>query len=407
MKLPIGLRYEGIDETKYCLKLTKNMYGQKQAGRVWKKYLVDGLRNIGFKQSESGEECIFYRRDVIFFFYVDDGCFLSPNVDSVTKAIEDLKNPEQAKHKYDIEDKGDIADYLGINFKRETNGKLKLTQPQLIDQILEEIGITERTRVKPTPAASTKILTRDLHLPKFKHTFNYRRVIGQLNYLEKGSRPDISYAVHQCARFCSDPSQSHAEAVIHICKYLHGTRDIGLIIDPTEDLSLKCYADADFIGNYNKNTSPHDPSTAKSRTGYIIFFCGCPIVWASKLQTCIALSSCESEYYALSQALREVIPIMTLLQEIFDKKFIGTYLPPTVHCKAFEDNSGALHMAKVHKMRPRTKHINQVYHHFRSHVRDGKISIHAISTTDQIADIFTKPLDQNTFVRLRRKYLHW
>ena len=76
-------------------------------------------------------------------------------------------------------------------------------------------------------------------------------------------------------------------------------------------------------------------------------------------------------------------------------------------CTAFEDNSGALHMAKFHKMRPRTKHINQVYHHFRSHVRDGKISIHAISTTDQIADIFTKPLDQNSFVRLRRKYLHW
>ena len=110
------------------------MYGQKQAGRVWNKHLIDGLRNIGFKQSESGDECIFYRGYVIFFFYVDDGCFLSPNVESVTKAIVDLKNPELAKHKYDKEDKGDIADYLGINFKRETNDKLKLMQPQLIDR---------------------------------------------------------------------------------------------------------------------------------------------------------------------------------------------------------------------------------------------------------------------------------
>ena len=110
-------------------------------------------------------------------------------------------------------------------------------------------------------------------------------------------------------------------------------------------------ADADFIGNYNKNTSPSDPSTAKSRTGYIIFLCGCSIVWASKLQSCIALSSRESEYYALSQALQEVIPIMNLIQEIYDRRFVGTYIPPRVHCKAFEDNSGALHMAQIHKIR--------------------------------------------------------
>ena len=64
-------------------------------------------------------------------------------------------------------------------------------------------------------------------------------------------------------------------------------------------------------------------------------------------------------------------------------------------------------MATVHKLRPRTKHINQVYHHFRSHVRDGSITVHAISTTEQVADIFTKALDQNTFLHLRRKYLKW
>ena len=407
MKLPVGLRYEGIDESKYCLKLKKNIYGQRQAGRVWNKYLVDGLKNIGFKQSKAGDECVFYRGDVIFFVYVDDGCFISPNANSVDRAIRDLQNPKLAKHEYDLEDRGDIADYLGINFRKESNGTLKLTQPQLIDDILKEVGITETTRTKPTPAASTKLLTRDIHLPKFNNSFNYRRVIGQLNYLEKGSRPDISYAVHQCARFSSDPRQSHADAVIHICKYLHGTRDEGLIINPSKDLNLKCYADADFIGNYCKGTAHLDVSTSKSRTGFIIFFCDCPIIWASKLQTCIALSSCESEYYALSQALREVIPIMRLLQEIHDKKFIGTYVPPKVHCKAFEDNLGALHMATIHKMRPRTKHINQTYHHFRSHVRNGDVTVHAISTCDQIADIFTKPLDQNTFVKLRRKYLKW
>ena len=98
---------------------------------------------------------------------------------------------------------------------------------------------------------------------------------------------------------------------------------------------------------------------------------------------------------------------MELLKEINHHGFTGKYIPPQIHCKAFEDNSGALHMATIHKIRPRTKHINQVYHHFRSYVRSGEIVVHAISTVDQIADIFTKPLDQNTFVRLRKKHLKW
>ena len=407
MKLPLGLSYEGIKESEYCLKLVKNIYGQKQAGRVWNQYLVEGLKNIGFEPSKCGDECVFYRGEVIFFVYVDDGCFMSPNREAVDQAIKDLQNPKFAGNYYDLEDRGDINDYLGINFQKQPNGTLKLTQPQLIDQILEEVGITNFTREKPTPAASTKMLTRDLDLPKFNNSFNYRRVIGKLNYLEKGSRPDIAYAVHQCARFCSDPRKTHAEAIIHLCKYLHGTRNEGTIIDPSQDLTLKCFADADFIGNYHKKTAPFDSSTAKSRTGFIIFFAGCPIIWTFKLQTCIALSSCESEYYALSQALREVIPIMQLLREIHDRGITGMYIPPKVYCKAFEDNSGALHMATVHKVRPRTKHINQVYHHFRSHVRDGSITIHPISTTEQIADIFTKALDKNTLIHLRKQYLKW
>ena len=158
--------------------------------------------------------------------------------------------------------------------------------------------------MKPTPAASTKLLTRDIYLPKFSNAFNYRRVIGQLNYLEKGTRPDIAYAVHQCARLCSDPRKTHAGAIIHFYKYLQGTRDKEIIINPSTDLSLKCYVDADVIGDYHKRTAAYDASTAISRTGLIIFFAECPIIWTSKLQTCIALSSCVSVYYALSQALR-------------------------------------------------------------------------------------------------------
>ena len=80
---------------------------------------------------------------------------------------------------------------------------------------------------------------------------------------------------------------------------------------------------------------------------------------------------------------------------------------PDVYCKAFEDNSGALELARTPKMRPRTKHINIVYHHFREHVRKRLIQLIPIGTEDQIADIFTKPLPQNAFLKHRTKMLHW
>ena len=408
MKLPPGIKIQGVNNKTHCLQLLRNLYGQKQAGRVWNRYLVEGLLNVGFKQSKV-DECVFYKGKVIFFVYVDDGCFIGPDKAVIDQAIKDLKNPNVAKNGYDIEDRGDLSDYLGINFTRLDGNKLKMTQPQLIDQVIEQVqgSSTSKLTTKNTPALSSRLLHRDITAPPCNGSFHYRSVIGKLNYLEKGSRPDITYATHAAARFCSDPRVSHEAAVSHITRYLQATRDEGIILDPDAKRELEVYADVDFVGNYNKATAHVDPSTAKSRSGYIITFCGCPIVWTSKLQTCVALSSCESEYYALSQALREAIPIMDLLEEIRENGLAKEFIPAKVYCKAFEDNSGALEMATVHKIRPRTKHINNVYHHFREHVRSGRISIFAIPTKEQFADIFTKPLDSNTFLYLRKKYLKW
>ena len=78
-----------------------------------------------------------------------------------------------------------------------------------------------------------------------------------------------------------------------------------------------------------------------------------------------------------------------------------------VKCKAFEDNTGALELCNVPKMRPRTKHINIIYHHFRDAVKNGLIEIFAIETKDQIADILTKPLNQNLFTKHRKRLMFW
>jgi len=104
----------------------------------------------------------------------------------------------------------------------------------------------------------------------------------------------------------------------------------------------------------------------------------------------------------MSQALRDVIPVMNLLQEMREQEFQVICNKPYVYCKVFGDNSGALEFARLPKLRPRTKHINVCYHHFREHVCKGLIKIFPIKTKDQIADVLTKPLAQHNFQRRRR-----
>jgi hypothetical protein len=178
-----------------------------------------------------------------------------------------------------------------------------------------------------------------------------------------------------------------------------------MILKPM-DRSFDCYVDAGFAGDFIREYSD-DPDTARSRTGYCIMYGGCPIIWASKLQTEVALSSTEAEYIALSQALRDVIPLMELMKEMRTRGFDVGKVTPKVHCEVFEDNSGALIMAQEHKARPRTKHIAVKYHHFRQYVERGEITVHPIGTEEQCADMLTKPLNQEKFRKHRKLIMGW
>ena len=92
--------------------------------------------------------------------------------------------------------------------------------------------------------------------------------------------------------------------------------------------------DADFANGWDKE-NPGDPDNVLSRTGFIIFYAGCPLVWASRMQTEIALSTAESEYIALSTAMRDVISLMQLMNEVH-KIFTIKRTKPKIHCKVFE-----------------------------------------------------------------------
>jgi hypothetical protein len=98
---------------------------------------------------------------------------------------------------------------------------------------------------------------------------------------------------------------------------------------------------------------------------------------------------------------------MHLLEELRSYGLQAKVTAPQVKCKVFEDNSGALEMARVHKYRPRTKHLNVKLHHFRSYVESGQIEIHPISTHDNFADYLTKPLNAQVLEPLRKAVMGW
>jgi len=397
-----------FNETHFFMKLKRNLYGCKQAARNWFLHLTQGLLKLGFHQSTT-DNCLFIRDDCILVVYVDD-CLIFAKDDAV---INDLIKALSVA--FLLQDEGDVNAFLGVQIRKDPKTKtLTLTQPNLIQQILHDIGFCGQSKGKETPTDS--ILHADVDGLARGDTWNYRSVIGKLNYLANNTRPDISMAVHQCARYCTNPKALHELAVKRIARYLPSTQDKGLILHPTSDLSLDMYVDADFAGRWRKDFSELRDSVL-SRTGYVIQFCGCPITWASKLQSEIALSTTESEYIALSTATRDLIPLRRILSDIHASKFISVMATSFTDCvhspllppsRVFEDNNACNVLAtKDQHFKPRTKHISLKFHHFQDQVRQGILEIVKVGTHDNLADIFTKPLGKVKFQHLRWLLMGW
>jgi hypothetical protein len=230
-----------------------------------------------------------------------------------------------------------IETYLGLEVSNNSDGSITLRQPGLIDKVIKTCGLENESNEHLTPADKILCDSDGTNAPR-QHNWSYRQVIGILNYIAASSRPDITFAVHQCARFSANPKRHHEIAVRRIVRYLKGTKDKGYVLRPTTTPTIDCYVDADFAGTWTLETSS-EPTSVKSRTGYIITFANCPVLWSSKLQSEIALSTTEAEYISLSQAMRDLIPMRTILQET--STFFGCDVQQaTTHSTVFEDNKG-------------------------------------------------------------------
>jgi hypothetical protein len=231
-----------------------------------------------------------------------------------------------------------------------------------------------------------------------------------LGYLGNSVRPEIQMAIHQCARFSVNPMRLHKLATMRIGRYLCDNCKRGIIFKVDKTKGLEVYIDADFAGGWSC-ADADNADNVLSRTVFFICYAKCPLIWCSKLQTDIALSSAEAEYMAMSHALHDTIPVQNLVKEvscIFDMPNPITDFCITYH----EDNLLAIAMAESLKFTPWTKHIAIEYHHFRSRVqmffnKSGDIKIKYISSKLQLADIFTKPLENESFFRCHNMLCGW
>jgi hypothetical protein len=144
------------------------------------------------------------------------------------------------------------------------------------------------------------------------------------------------YAVHQIAKFSADPREPHGDAILYLVQYLKKSCDLEVCFQPDKEKEFECYCDSDFSGNWTASIADIDPSTSKLRSGWVVFYACCPIIWASKLQTQTSLSTTEAEYIAMSMALCNVISIMELIKEMKGHHIPVICSKPYVYCRCLK-----------------------------------------------------------------------
>ena len=300
-----------------------------------------------------------------------------------------------------------MSEFLGIDIKTLDYGGFQFCQTGLIRKVLEATGM-EHCNGLPTSTKVEEPLGTDVNGSETKRDLpnSYASIIGMMLYLASNTRPDISFDFHQCARFTNNTKASHKTAMKRICRYLPGTKDNGLFFYPFKKLVMEFYADADFAGLWGHENS-QEPICTRSRTGFVVNFANCPLFLVSTLQTDISLSTLNSEYVSLSHSVRALLPLKSIIKEESDNLGIDSEKLKFVSSSIiYEDNTGAVVVATIPRMTPKSKRIFFKYHWFRKHI--GKtFVIRKIESENKRAYIFTKGLQGEIFVSIRKLLCGW
>jgi hypothetical protein len=199
------------------------------------------------------------------------------------------------------------------------------------------------------------------------------KVVGTLLHLVNCTRPDLAHAVGLLCRFNHAPGPPHIAAAKSVLRYLNGTRHLGVSYSSTST-PLQGYCDSDYAG---------DVDGKKSTTGWIWTKNGGPISWQSKMQSVVAQSTCEAEYYGAGSATKEALWL---------RKSLKDFGLPAPVLPIFTYNQASLSLLKHGDVSPATKHIDVIHHAVRDSLLNGDIVFSYISTEKMVADILTKAL---------------
>ncbi|UYV79002.1 hypothetical protein LAZ67_17000616 [Cordylochernes scorpioides] len=309
------------EENLFC-KLKKSIYGLKQSGRCWNKFLNKQLHEIGFQHNPidpSIYEVELEEGRIILSIYVDDIFAISENQAARNKCRELLNSSFEVKYL------GPISHMLGVSFKKSEDGSMTLSQSNYIEELLQ------RFRLQDAKGVSTPMETNlDLSVRKNGNSterFPYRELIGGLSYLSQRTRPDIAYAVGILSRYCDNYTREHWEAGKRVLRYLKSTKDFGITYRSTGK-PLIAFSDASWAS---------DIVDRKGVSGHLIILAGAPIIWRSTKQTVTALSTMESEYIALSSAVKDITWCKALVLSVTKYLvYTPTREPQDPHQRAFK-----------------------------------------------------------------------
>ena len=280
--------------------------------------------------------------------------------------------------KFEMSAMGELTYFLGLQVKQMLKGTF-IHQSKYVNDLLTKFDL-QNCKPISTPMSTSISLSPDLEGEYVDQT-TYRFMIGSLMYLT-ASRPDIMHATCVCATYQSSPRVSHLTAVKENFRYLKHQPKLSIWYPANSNIDLVGYSDSDYAGcTINR----------KSTTG------GCQLLglslisWQSKKQTSVSNSTAEAEYIAAASCTAQLLWLQYQLLDYGIKK---------INTPLLMGSNAAISIIKNHVHHSKTKHIDIRHHFIRDAYEKGLISLEHVPSEDQLADVFTKALDQKTFYSL-------
>ena len=388
---------EGLEHTPdECVILNHTIYGLVQSARQFFKKLVKCLTDLGFVKGDV-DPCLLTKKTnegiIYVAIYVDD-CLFVGSEKLIQETIKGIK-----KWGLEVTVDEDLTDYLSCRILfNEDKTKAWLGQPHLIKNIKAKLGdLVSNLQTYRTPGTPSQGILRlkddelEYKLDEENHAL-YRTGVGMLLYLVKHSRPDIANPVRELSKVLDRPNEAALKEMKRITKFVLDTANHGLKIEPQKMIDdkwvLKVYTDSDWAG---------DKNTRISVSGYVLYLMNVPILWRSKSQKAIALSSSEAEYYALGEAAKDVKFVHMLLTSMSLK----VNLPIVVKV----DNVGAIFMTENISTSGRTKHLDLRARYVNKMVDDKFIRFEFVRSGNNLADFLTKNVTGDIYEKHISSYI--